>query len=594
MMNSLSLSPAINRTSGRFQTDAGALKPPSVQTGSTVTIVHFNDNHKALSAMPNLITAVNQLSQEAEAQGQTVLRFNGGDNTLGTDEVAKNLNITFINRMNVDVNVPGNHNFDAGLASFAEGCEQSNAPWVVANLEVPKGSSLETAKRNQQFLSSAYIIQRNGESFGIIGATLTNFDQDSIVDTADFENASTATLAQTAKIIQNQVHDLEAEGIDKIILVSHMGYDVNQALIDPQQAYQVTGVDVIVGGHTHQKLAGIQAGKTLFYDTKANPVVILEAGQNAETVGKLQLAFDAKGNIARVDAVDLLNTKTFSPDKQALAEVLHYYQPTPETEDPNTVVATLAEDCFPQDPNDPENPIANLIADTLKQKTGVDIALIPSSQLKDGLPAGDLTPITLREIAPFKEPLVVVTRTGKQLIKAFEQMAKRYPNTGALYHTSSNVQVALNVDGGKGQLKSFKVSSRLIDFDKTYTVAVPQFLVEFPKVEAFHTPNFNPISPECTLADILEEGIKTHYGQKEPFCFETDGRLSVSHTANKYTTKATITLPLSFEGYTDDIDLEKTTFSFRPETSWFRSGSTNPSRSLPTAVGCYEHTLGYA
>jgi 2',3'-cyclic-nucleotide 2'-phosphodiesterase (5'-nucleotidase family) len=596
-MISLSPSSSSFKPMGRFGLDAVQKNAPvSPPVATNLTIVHFNDNHKALSAMPNLVTAVKQLSSKAEAQGKTVLRFNGGDNTLGDDEAAKNLNINLINQMNVDVNVPGNHNFDAGLKSFAMGCEASNAPWVVANLAVPNGSSLEAAQRNKQFLSVPYIIQRNGDTFGVIGAMLTNFDQTSVVDSADFEAASTANLTKTASIIQHQVHDLEAEGVNKIILVSHLGYDVNQALIDPQQAYKVTGIDVIVGGHTHQKLTGTQTGKTLFFDAHANPVVILEAGQNAETVGETTLGFDAKGKVVQLNAVNLYETKRFLPDAQALQAVMHYYQPTPEAENPTTVLATLAQDCFSQDLDDPENPIGNLIADTLREKTGVDIAIVPSSQLKDGLPAGDITPITLKEIAPFNEPIVVVSRTGRQILQAFEQMAKRYPKSGAVYHTSSNVKIGLNIVGGNGELNSFTLSNQLIDYNKTYSVAVPQFFVQFPKIQSFHTSNFNPIDPVCTLADCLEAGIKEKYGNNAPFCFEPDGRLTVSHGVNKYATKAIATLPLSFEGYTDDLELESqyASFSFRPETAWFRSGSTVADRSVPVSSGKPSVTLGYA
>jgi 2',3'-cyclic-nucleotide 2'-phosphodiesterase (5'-nucleotidase family) len=197
-----------------------------------------------------------------------------------------------------------------------------------------------------------------------------------------------------------------------------MGYDNNQALIDPQQAYKVRGLDVIVGGHTHQKLEGIDVGKSVFYDADANPVVILEAGQNAETVGEAKLGFNTAGKVVTVDAVKLYETKAFKPDAQALQAVTQYYQPTRGIENPHAVLATLAQECFPQDPENPENPIANLIADTVQEKTGVDMVIVPSSQLKDGLSAGEITPITLREIAPFKEPMVVLTRTGHQILQA--------------------------------------------------------------------------------------------------------------------------------------------------------------------------------
>ncbi len=43
--------------------------------------------------------------------------------------------------------------------------------------------------------------------------------------------------------------DLTEQGVNKIILLSHLGYDFDQVL-----ATQVTGIDIIVGGDTHNAL----------------------------------------------------------------------------------------------------------------------------------------------------------------------------------------------------------------------------------------------------------------------------------------------------------------------------------------------------
>jgi 5'-nucleotidase/UDP-sugar diphosphatase len=600
----ISLSPLSNtafaQPMGRFQHDAvtnntTTSTPPVV---TNLTIVHFNDNHKALSAMPHLVTAFQQLSQQAEAQGNTVLRFNGGDNTLGQDEAAKRLNIGLINQLNVDVNVPGNHNFDAGLRSFAQGCEASTAPWVVGNLVVPKKSSLETAQHKQQFTTSPVVIDRNGDKFGVIGATLTGYNQANLVDSVDFEGVQSQSVAETATTIQRQVNALEAVGINKIILVSHMGYEVNKALIDPKKPYQVRGVDVIVGGHTHQKLSGVVADKTVFSDKDANPVVILEAGQNAELVGQANMGFDAQGKVVQVNAVNLYKTKQFSPNAQALQAVRNYYQSTLHAKNLTPTLATLAKDCFPNTTFSPENPIANLIADTLKAIAGVDIALVPSSQLKDGLPAGEITPITIKELAPFNEPLVVVRRTGKQLSAVFEQMAERYPHSGALYYPSSNVKLGITITpAGKGELNCLTLSNQLLDDNKTYSVAVPQFFVEFPPIEAFHTKAFQPIEPKLTLADCLELGLKERYGAEptKPFLFETDGRLSV--VSQQKTAKKPITSPsVSSERYTDNepVASNPVSIGFRSETAGVYRGSPIAHRSVPTLNSRLCVTLGYA
>jgi 2',3'-cyclic-nucleotide 2'-phosphodiesterase (5'-nucleotidase family) len=609
----------------------------SDSTATTVTIIHFNDNHKALSLMPHLVTAINQLSEAEQAMGHTVLRFNGGDNTLGRDEAAKALNIRLINRANVDVNVPGNHNFDAGLNSFSQGCLLSNAPWVVANLQTPEGSSLEMAKRAKRFTAAAYIIERDGQTFGVIGVTLPKFNQKNVSTTANFEQAAVLPLAQTAEVVQQQVNRLEAEGVNKIILVSHMGYDNNKALIDPKQPYQVTGVDIIVGGHTHRQLSGVVPNITVFEDAKQQPVLILESGQNAEKVGMATVQFSPQGRLA-VEQVQLLDSAAFTPDPDAQKEVLNYYK-THGFVQPTAVLAVLAKPCFPTEQaggTQPENPIANLIADTLRTQTGADLVLIPSSQLKDGLPAGALTPMLLREIAPFSEPVVLTKRTGAEILATYQAMATQFPKTGTVLHSANNVHLTLNATTGTVERLMLKNPNTgmfdvPLNLQQTYTVAVPEFFVHFASIKPFFEAPAVPVSPTITLGDMLELGVRRKQQQLQtmgtPFCFEPDGRLQV--VAPPTTPERQLSMEdtpsngermLTFEHLVlDEIKKNDTPNDFlyatsntvnRPSLAWQHQRSPKPHRSVFTELAtkqqptepaqqskprkCSTNLLGYA
>ncbi len=577
-------------------------------TTPTVTIIHFNDNHKALSLMPHLVTAINQLSQAEQVMGHTVLRFNGGDNTLGRDEAAKQLNIRMINRANVDVNVPGNHNFDAGLQSFAQGCLLSNAPWVVSNLQAPEGSSLEAAKRAKRFTATAYLIERDGQTFGVIGVTLPKFNQKNVSTTADFEQATVLPLAQTAQVVQQQVNRLEAEGVNKIILVSHMGYENNKALIDPKQPYRVTGIDIIVGGHTHRQLAGVVPNMTVFEDAKHQPVLILESGQNAEKVGMATVQFNPQG-ILTVQQVQLLDSSLFEPDADAQKDVMNYYK-THGFFQPTAVLAVLVKPCFPNEQAGglhPENPIANLIADMLQARTGADFVLIPSSQLKDGLPAGALTPMVLREIAPFSEPVVLTKRTGEQILATYQAMAAQFPKTGTVLHSAGNVQLTLNATTGTVERLMLKnpttgVFDVPLNLQQTYTVAVPEFFVHFASIKPFFEAPAVPVSPTVTLGDMLELGVRTKQQQvqktEKPFVFEPDGRLQVVATplteqalkAEASTTGRVLTFEnlvleeIKKNDMPDPLLFATSNTVSRPSLAWQHQRSSKPHRSVRTEL----------
>ncbi|NIP51158.1 MAG: thiosulfohydrolase SoxB, partial [Aliifodinibius sp.] len=67
----------------------------------------------------------------------------------------------------------------------------------------------------------------------------------------------------------------QEEGIEILILLSHMGYEQDRVM-----AGQLNGVDVIVGGHSHDILwQPEQIGKTL----------LLQGGSHGKFLGKLDL-----------------------------------------------------------------------------------------------------------------------------------------------------------------------------------------------------------------------------------------------------------------------------------------------------------------
>jgi 5'-nucleotidase len=92
--------------------------------------------------------------------------------------------------------------------------------------------------------------------------------------------------------------------VNKIVLMSHLGYAADQAL-----APQLDGVDVIIGGDSHTLLGpdsmkgfGLSpagAYPTAATDKAGRPVCIAQAWQYAYAVGALDVSFDAAGQVAQ-------------------------------------------------------------------------------------------------------------------------------------------------------------------------------------------------------------------------------------------------------------------------------------------------------
>ena len=92
-------------------------------------------------------------------------------------------------------------------------------------------------------LAKSTVIERGGEKIGMIG--LTPEDTDDLASPGD-----NVTFSDPVVAVQGEVDKLTAMGVNKIIVLSHSSY-----LIDQQVAANTTGVDVIVGGHSNTLLS---------------------------------------------------------------------------------------------------------------------------------------------------------------------------------------------------------------------------------------------------------------------------------------------------------------------------------------------------
>src|SRR5690606_11614405 len=94
---------------------------------------------------------------------------------------------------------------------------------------------------------------------------------------------------------------LEEAGINKIIVLSHIGLADDQAL-----AAEVEGIDVIVGGHSHTLLANDNEDALGPYPAMvAGPggteVPIVQAGEYGKYLGKITVTWDDDGNVVSAE-----------------------------------------------------------------------------------------------------------------------------------------------------------------------------------------------------------------------------------------------------------------------------------------------------
>lgn len=230
------------------------------------------------------------------------------------------------NRIGLDAMVLGNHEFDAlrtmdiqrddrgritavapgeslpaGL-KLAEFIRMADFPVLAANMHVPESSPLSGIPNLVPWVAT----EVDGEPVGMFGIVLA--DMPSIT----YPGKELVFLTEV-DIAREMVTLLENQGINRIVMLSHVGYEQDLAI-----ARSVDGIDVIVGGHTHSVLGDfVQAGlesdgpyPTVVASPSGRPTVVVQAGAYATMAGLLRVVFNDQGEVIQADGANHLLAHT--------------------------------------------------------------------------------------------------------------------------------------------------------------------------------------------------------------------------------------------------------------------------------------------
>lgn len=239
-----------------------------------------------LGGFPQLWTAVNQL----RGQYKNSLFLSAGDVFQGTlyfTQFEGKADLDFLNAMGLDAMELGNHEFDKGNATLASFASQAKFPILCANIDVSADPALA------KYIKPYTIKEIGGQKVGILG--LVTLDTPFI--SSPDKNVLFKDPVESAK---TSVKELEAAGVNKIIVLSHLGYEVDKDL-----ASKVAGIDVIVGGHSHTLIGDFKdLGKTtdgpyptVVKNSAGEDVLVVTAWQWANALGVLDVTFDPAGKI---------------------------------------------------------------------------------------------------------------------------------------------------------------------------------------------------------------------------------------------------------------------------------------------------------
>ena len=382
----------------RFLTATAALALTSGMAAAeyNLTILHTNDFHarfepiskydgpcgaedntagECFGGSGRLMTAI---AEARERAGNSIL-VDGGDQFQGTlfyTQYKGTLAAEMMNQMGYDAMTVGNHEFDDGpevLRGFMDALE---FPVLMSNADVTAEPLLADK------LAKSTVIEKGGEQIGLIG--LTPQDTHELASPGD-----NITFSDPVAAVQGEVDLLIARGVNKIIVLSHSGYSVDQKV-----AAETTGVDVIVGGHTNTLLSNTNERAEGPYPTMVGETAIVQAYAYGKFLGELNVTFDDEGNITKAEGEPLIMDAAVTEDQDTVDRIAEAAKPLEEIR--NRVVADTAEaidgergNCRAQ-----ECSMGNLVADAMLDRVkdqGIDVAIANSGGLRASIDAGEVT-----------------------------------------------------------------------------------------------------------------------------------------------------------------------------------------------------------
>ncbi|RTE11670.1 bifunctional metallophosphatase/5'-nucleotidase [Paenibacillus whitsoniae] len=372
------------------------------------------------------IATIASLIAAERAAAQNVVVIDNGDLIQGTplayhhaklNRQPVNPMVLALNYAGFDAGVVGNHEFNYGLDTLRKAVGESAFPWLCANIV--------DEKSGEPFLGKPYLVRElpEGVRVGVLGLTtpyIPNWEEPKNIAGLRFIDAVEAAH-QWVRVLK------EEEQADVIVVSYHGGFERDLATGEPtepltgeNQGYrlcmEVPGIDVLLTGHQHRSLAGIEV----------NGVLIVQPGVAGAVLGKVSLTLTqeaGKWHVASKSS-ELLSVQDVEADAK-LVEMVSPYESAAQVwlDQP---IGKLSGDMLVKDPMQTRLRDNALIEFINKVQMELSGARISNTALFDNISPGFPSDITMRDIVSnyiYPNTLKVIRISGADIRSALEQSA---------------------------------------------------------------------------------------------------------------------------------------------------------------------------
>ena len=471
-------------------TEAAAPAVPS----RDIAVIYTNDVHCGVDDGLGY-AAVSRLKSALTAEGKTVLLADCGDHSQGDVVGALSKGeyiIEIMNQIGYDFAIPGNHEFDYGMAQFLSNAEKADYPYLSCNFADKDGKLL---------LQPYAIVPVNGVKLAFVGISTPESTTSSRPSNFQDENGnlvysffSDATGEKLYTRVQETVDAARAEGADYVVALAHLGIELDASpWMSTDVITHTTGIDVMLDGHSHSVIEGEQVK-----NAEGRQVLLTSTGTKLQSIGCLTLDTDGRfrstliteDNFQPYASADDNGTAAFLTEVEArnadlVNKVVAHSDVELTTMDPATGFRMIRSN---------ETNLGDLVADAYRILSGADVAIANGGGIRADIPAGDITYGQIIAVHPFGNEICVCETTGQELLDMLEVSVDHLPAESGGFQQVSGISftVDMAVDStvvidendrfvtveGARRVRDVMIDGEPLDPEKTYTIASHNFTLK--------------------------------------------------------------------------------------------------------------------